>query len=77
MRLKMLLGKNKIEVSPLHHIIDPARTFFGQHDVRIKDRERLVRSLLHPIVQKGIDAMVTHEFPMSKAGAAFDVQVRE
>lgn len=65
----------QMSISPLHHIIDPARTFFGQHDVRIKDRERLVRSLQHPIVQKGIDAMVTHEFPMSEAGTAFEVQV--
>jgi len=32
----------EMKLSPLHHIIDPARTFFGQHDVRIKDRERLV-----------------------------------
>jgi len=26
-------------------------------------------------VQRMIDVMVTHEFPMSQAGAAFDVQV--
>lgn len=64
-----------LNLSPLHHVTDPARTFFGQHDVRISDRERLVRSLLHPIVQRGIDAMVTHEFNMSEAGKAFDVQV--
>jgi hypothetical protein len=31
--------------------------------------------LCNPQVQKNIDAMVTHEFPMSKAGEAFDVQV--
>jgi threonine 3-dehydrogenase len=65
----------KLEVSPLNHVIDPAGTLFGQHDVRIKDRERLVRSLSHPIVQKGIDAMVTHEFNMSQADKAFEVQV--
>lgn len=65
----------KLEFSPLHHVIDPASTFTGQHDVRIKDREGLVRALSYPIVQRGIDAMVTHEFPMSRAGEAFDVQV--
>lgn len=65
----------EFSMSPLHHIIDHARTFFGQHDVRIRDRERLVRSLNDPIVQKGIDAMVTHEFNMSKADEAFEVQV--
>ena len=65
----------KISMSPLHHIIDPAHQLVGQHDVRIKDREGLVRSLLNKGVQSGIDAMVTHEFPMSQAGDAFDVQV--
>ncbi len=65
----------KIEISPLLNVIDPAHSFGGQHDVRARDREGLVRALTHPIVQRGIDAMVTHEFPMSKAGEAFDIQV--
>ena len=65
----------KIDISPLHHVIDPAHNIGGQHDVRAKDREGLVRALTHPIVQRGIDAMVTHEFPMSQADEAFDVQV--
>jgi hypothetical protein len=30
---------------------------------------------LNKDVQRGIDVMVTHEFPMSRAGEAFDVQV--
>lgn len=66
---------SKIELSPLYHVIDPAHSFSGQHDVRSKDREGLVRALTHPLVQRGIDAMVTHEFPMSKAGDAFELQV--
>jgi len=65
----------RIDFSPLHHVLDPARTINGQHDVRAQDREGLVRALSDPIVQRGIDAMVTHEFPMSRAGEAFDVQV--
>jgi threonine dehydrogenase-like Zn-dependent dehydrogenase len=65
----------KIDFSPLYHVLDPARTINGQHDVRAQDREGLVRALSDPIVQRGIDAMVTHEFPMSRAGEAFDVQV--
>lgn len=64
-----------LELSPLHHVIDPALNYQGQHDVRNKDRERLVRALRDPKVQKAIDVMVTHEFPMSRAGEAFDVQV--
>lgn len=65
----------KIEFSPLHHILDPGHTFNGQHDVRVQDRERLMRSLTDPIVRRGIDAMVTHEFPVSQAAEAFAVQV--
>ena len=64
-----------LDLSPLHHVIDPAHTLWGQHDVRTRDRERLVRALCNPEVQRMIDVMVTHEFPMSRAGEAFDVQV--
>lgn len=65
----------KIELSPLHHVIDPAHSIMGQHDVRTKDREYLVRALMNKEVQRMIDVMVTHEFPMSQAGEAFDIQV--
>jgi alcohol dehydrogenase len=65
----------KIDMSPLHDVIDPSHHLMGQHDVRIQDRERLVRSLLNKDVQRAIDVMVTHEFPISQAGDAFDVQV--
>lgn len=65
----------KIEFSPLHHVIDPAHQLVGQHDVRTIDREGLMRALLNKDVQRMIDVMVTHEFPMSRAGEAFDVQV--
>jgi threonine dehydrogenase-like Zn-dependent dehydrogenase len=65
----------KIEFSPLHHVIDPAHQLIGQHDVRALDREHLVRALSNENVQRMIDVMVTHEFPMSKAGEAFDLQV--
>ncbi len=63
------------ELNPLHHVIDPAHTFLGQHDVRAKDRERLVRAICDRRVQKMIDAMVTHEFPMSQADKAFEIQI--
>jgi threonine dehydrogenase-like Zn-dependent dehydrogenase len=65
----------KIELSPLHHVIDPAHQLMGQHDVRIRDREGLARALMNADVQRMIDVMVTHEFPMSKADEAFDIQV--
>ena len=63
-----------IELSALHHVLDPARTMFGQHDVRMIDREGLVRSLLDERVQQMIDVMVTHEFPLSQANEAFKLQ---
>jgi len=62
-------------LKPLVHILDPAHTFIGQHDVRAIDRERLVRAICDKRVQSMIDAMVTHEFPMSKADKAFEIQV--
>jgi threonine dehydrogenase-like Zn-dependent dehydrogenase len=65
----------RLDFSPLHHVIDPAHTIMGQHDVRSLDREYLIRALLDPKVQRMVDVMVTHEFPMSRAGEAFDVQV--
>ena len=65
----------KIDLSPLHHVIDPAHSLMGQHDVRTKDREYLVRALTNKEVQRMIDVMITHEYPMSEAGKAFDIQV--
>lgn len=65
----------QLELSPLHHIIDPNHTLMGQHDVRAIDRERLVRALTNTEVQRMVDIMVTHKFPMSKAAEAFEVQV--
>ena len=64
-----------LDLSPLHNIIDPAHTLQGQHDVREQDRERLIKALMDPIVTKGIDAMVTHEFPIEQADKAFEVQI--
>ena len=66
-----------LNLSPLHHVIDPAHQLLGQHDVRAMDREGLARALMNKDVQRMIDVMVTHEFPMSKAGDAFDVQVKK
>ena len=42
----------------------------------VEDPIELVEPSINQMqVQKNIDAMVTHVFPMSKAGEAFDVQV--
>jgi D-arabinose 1-dehydrogenase-like Zn-dependent alcohol dehydrogenase len=66
---------SKIELSPLHHVIDPAHQLMGQHDVRIQDREGLARALMNADVQRMIDVLVTHEYPMSKADEAFETQI--
>jgi len=65
----------KLEFSPLNAVTHPGHTLLGQHDVRMRDREGLVRCLMDPTVQKNVDAMVTHVYPMSKADEAFDMQV--
>ena len=69
------IAGERFVLNPLQHVIDPAHQFSGQHDVRIKDREGLARALMNEDVQRMIDVMVTHEYPMSKAGDAFDTQV--
>ena len=69
------LPDEKLDFVALDRITHPAHKLSGQHDVQVGDRERLVRALLDENVQRMIDVMVTHEFPMSRAGEAFDVQV--
>ncbi len=64
----------RLDFSPLDAVTHPCHRLVGQHDVRMIDREGLVRCLMNPTVQRNVDAMVTHTFPMSKAGEAFDVQ---
>ena len=63
-----------LNLSPLNDVVDRAATLFGQHDVRAIDRTGLVRSLRDDRVQAMIDAMVTHEFPVSRASEAFALQ---
>ena len=65
----------KLDFVALDRVTHPAHRLSGQHDVRVMDRERLIRALLNEDVQRMIDVMVTHEFPMSRAGEAFDIQV--
>ena len=64
-----------LNLNVLDQVIDPALNLSGQHDVRVRDRESLVRALCDRDVQRMIDVMVTHEFPMSQADEAFRIQV--
>jgi hypothetical protein len=60
-------------LNPLTQLMDRHIRWTGGHDVRIRDREAIVRMLMDPEVQQHIDVMVTHTFPMSRAGDAFEV----
>ncbi len=44
----------------------------GGHDVRVMDREGLVRMLSAPVVRSKLDTMITHEYNMSEAAEAFE-----
>jgi threonine dehydrogenase-like Zn-dependent dehydrogenase len=68
-------GGETYPVNALTQIQDRHIRWTGGHDVRIRDREAMVRMLLDPTVQEHIDAMVTHTFPMSEAQAAFEMGV--
>ncbi|MGI9414092.1 MAG: zinc-dependent alcohol dehydrogenase [Hyphomicrobiales bacterium] len=65
----------RLNFSPLDAVTHPGHTLLGQHDVRMRDREGLVRCLMDPKVQKMVDAMMTHTFPIKDAEEAFKVQV--
>ena len=61
---------------PLHvldELLNKHATWTGGHDVDVNHRDRLLTMLLDESVQRSIDLMVTHEFPMSRAAEAFEV----
>ena len=62
-----------LELHPLEDVVDKQLMLTGGHDVRAIDREGLIRMLRKPEVQRQVDVMVTHEFPMSAAAQALDV----
>ena len=71
--LGFLVGVDEpLPIHLLDEIHNRAVTLTGSHDVRVKDREGLVKMLTDPEVQKKIDLMVTHEFNMSDGAAAFE-----
>lgn len=64
----------RLDFNPLDMVTHYARRITGQHDVRMRDREGLVRCLMDPDIQRMIDVMITHELPMSRASEAFAIQ---
>jgi len=60
-------------LSILNDLVDRHITWTGGHDVRFRDRDGLLRMLADPDVQRHIDTIVTHTFPMSRAAEAFEV----
>ena len=67
------LGSGRYEVSILNDIMDRHLSWSGGHDVRFRDRDGLLRMLQDPEVQRRIDVITTHDFPMSRATEAFEV----
>jgi threonine 3-dehydrogenase len=68
-------GGETYPLNALTQLQDRHIRWMGGHDVRVRDREGIVRMLLDPTVQEHIDAMVTHTFPMSEAQEAFEVGI--
>ncbi len=67
------LGSGRYTVSILNDIMDRHLKWSGGHDVRFRDRDGLLRMLQHPDVQRRINVVNTHSFPMSAAQDAFEV----
>jgi threonine dehydrogenase-like Zn-dependent dehydrogenase len=63
------------EPLPIHlldEIHNRAVTLSGNHDVNVSHRAGLLEMLQDPQVQAATDRMITHEFNMSDASAAFE-----
>ena len=67
------LGSGDYTVSILNMMMDRHISWTGGHDVRFRDRDGLLRMLGDVEVQRQIDVMNTHSFPMSQAQEAFEV----
>lgn len=68
-------GGETYPLNSLTQIQDRHISWTGGHDVRVRDRDAMLRMLQDPTVQQHIDAMVTHTFPMSQAQEAFELGV--
>jgi threonine dehydrogenase-like Zn-dependent dehydrogenase len=66
-------GSGGYEVSILNDVMDRHISWTGGHDVRFRDRDALIRMLGDAEVQRQIDVLTTHSFPMSQAQEAFEV----
>lgn len=66
-------GSGGYEVSVLNDLMDRHISWSGGHDVRFRDRDALLRMLGDAEVQRQIDTLTTHDFPMSRADEAFEV----
>ena len=66
-------GSEGYTVSVLNDMMDRHIKWTGGHDVRFRDRDGLLRMLCDPAVQAQVDTIVTHTYPMSRAGEAFEV----
>jgi threonine dehydrogenase-like Zn-dependent dehydrogenase len=66
-------GSQPYSLSILNDLMDRHVHWTGGHDVRFRDRSGLVRMMRDAEVQRQIDVLNTHTFPMSEATEAFEV----
>ncbi len=66
-------GSQVYELSILNDLMDRHITWSGGHDVRFRDRDGLLTMISDAQVQRNIDILTTHDFPMSEADKAFQV----
>ena len=66
-------GSVLYSLSILNDLMERHINWTGGHDVRHRDRDGLLRMLCDPRVQGWIDTIVTHTFPMSRAGEALEI----
>ena len=66
-------GSQQYSLSILNDLMDRHMHWTGGHDVRFRDRSGLVRMMRDSEVQRQIDVLNTHTFPMSQATEAFEV----
>ena len=64
--------ENAYPLNVLNQLSDRRVNWTGGHDVEVRHRDGLIEMLGDPGAQAHIDALVTHTFPMSRAGEAFE-----
>lgn len=69
-----LYGRDRLlHIDPYTYLCEKNVQITANVDAHASDREGLMRMLRNKEVQNMLDVLITHEFPMSRAGEALDV----